>query len=354
VSGLSPPAGKQPLTLTLRILHNRGPVHLLWLVSLLAIVLTGAPAPALASTAPASHDHAVATSKTSPVATTPDRPTPPYLAGDPRARAARRKPGEHAHEGPGRAQRSEHARSRRPATPAGGAAPAELQQHLSQGPPSRGTKEAPITWLFEPESFSPMAKLVGDEQYSIVTDHLGTPVLMTDAGGKAVWSANIGVYGDLGDLDGERQACPFRWPGQYEDAETGLYYNRFRYYDAESGEYVSQDPTILFGGLNPYQYVGDPTRGCDPLGLWERISPKDAARSDAGLRERLQTLMYRDKRSAGGQGTHGLVHRVREQIHGKMRPGSAGWKTHEQAILRQQRSLRSALSEWSRRSGIPS
>ena len=51
---------------------------------------------------------------------------------------------------------------------------AELQQHLSQGPPLRGTKEAPITWLFEPERFAPMAKLVGYQHYSILTDHLGT------------------------------------------------------------------------------------------------------------------------------------------------------------------------------------
>ncbi|HAA67836.1 MAG TPA: hypothetical protein DCE55_01735 [Planctomycetaceae bacterium] len=41
----------------------------------------------------------------------------------------------------------------------------------------------------------------------------------------------MSIYGDLRNLTGDRHTCPFRWPGQYEDAETGRYYNRFRYYD---------------------------------------------------------------------------------------------------------------------------
>ena len=145
---------------------------------------------------------------------------------------------------------------------------AELSEHLAQGPPARGTREAPITWLFEPESFSPMAKLVGGERFSIVTDHLGTPVGMYSEAGEVVWSAGISACGELRDFEGKSpHACPFRWPGQYEDAETGLYYNRFRYYDAEVGGYVSQDPSGLAGGLRPAAYVGDPSTWVDPLGL---------------------------------------------------------------------------------------
>ena len=143
----------------------------------------------------------------------------------------------------------------------------ELEARLSQGPPERGDKKTPITWLFEPESFAPMAKLVGEGRMSIVTDHLGTPVLMADAEGRAHWSATTSTYGELRDLQGDRHACPFRWPGQYEDAETGLYYNRFRYYDPEAGEYVSQDPIGLEGDLRPYAYVWDPSVLIDPFGL---------------------------------------------------------------------------------------
>jgi RHS repeat-associated protein len=67
--------------------------------------------------------------------------------------------------------------------------------------------------------------------------------------------------------------CPFRWPGQQEDPETGLYYNRFRYYDPQLGAYVSQDPIGLLGGLAPYRYVADPLRFADCYGLIE-VDPR--------------------------------------------------------------------------------
>lgn len=61
--------------------------------------------------------------------------------------------------------------------------------------------------------------------------------------------------------------CNFRFVGQYADEESGLYYNRFRYYSPETGQYVSSDPIGLLGGFNPYGYVGIPTAFVDPLGL---------------------------------------------------------------------------------------
>nr|WP_308428678.1 HNH/ENDO VII family nuclease [Providencia thailandensis] len=61
--------------------------------------------------------------------------------------------------------------------------------------------------------------------------------------------------------------CHFRFAGQYEDREAGLYYNRFRYYDKDSGLYISPDPIGLLGGVNPYGYVHCPTGFIDPLGL---------------------------------------------------------------------------------------
>ncbi|WP_224240704.1 DUF6531 domain-containing protein [Hyalangium gracile] len=150
----------------------------------------------------------------------------------------------------------------------------ELAALPTQGPPEEvapgsepGTLEEPITWLFEPESFTPMARLVGDARYSILTDHLGTPTAMYDGAGREVWSASSDVYGNLETRTGERSACPFRFPGQYEDSETGLFYNRFRYYDPAIGRYVSQDPIGLAGGPAPYAYTHDPTTWADPLGL---------------------------------------------------------------------------------------
>jgi RHS repeat-associated protein len=61
---------------------------------------------------------------------------------------------------------------------------------------------------------------------------------------------------------------PFRQLGQYEDVETGLYYNRFRYYNPETGLYLSQDPIRLAGG-NPnfYAYVFNANSWVDLFGL---------------------------------------------------------------------------------------
>jgi RHS repeat-associated protein len=58
-----------------------------------------------------------------------------------------------------------------------------------------------------------------------------------------------------------------RFQGQQEDGETGLFYNRFRYYDPDAGLYLSPDPIGLAGGLRPFGYVPNPTGWIDPLGL---------------------------------------------------------------------------------------
>ncbi|MFV0505979.1 MAG: RHS repeat-associated core domain-containing protein [Bacteroidales bacterium] len=61
---------------------------------------------------------------------------------------------------------------------------------------------------------------------------------------------------------------PFLYQGQYFDEETGLAYNRFRYYNPAEGAYISQDPIGLAGGMpNLYAYVGDSNYWIDPWGL---------------------------------------------------------------------------------------
>jgi len=146
---------------------------------------------------------------------------------------------------------------------------AELEGMLAREPLERGNKGVPITWLFEPDSLAPLGRVCDGEPRSIVCDHLGTPALMAEGDGDCPWSLSIGVYGALRNVKGDRVACPFRWPGQYEDLETGLHYNRFRYYDPESGLYVSQDPIGLAGSANLYAYVSDPLASTDPFGLTE-------------------------------------------------------------------------------------
>ncbi|WP_255451573.1 RHS repeat-associated core domain-containing protein [Cellulophaga sp. L1A9] len=69
-------------------------------------------------------------------------------------------------------------------------------------------------------------------------------------------------------VTGSLADCPFRYQGQYEDVETGLYYNRFRYYAPDEGVYISQDP-IGLAGNNPnfYAYTFDSNSQIDPFGL---------------------------------------------------------------------------------------
>jgi RHS repeat-associated protein len=94
---------------------------------------------------------------------------------------------------------------------------------------------------------------------------------MYDEKGQAVWEAHLDIYGKVRTFAGRSLSdCPFRYQGQYEDAETGLYYNRFRYYSPEEGMYLSKDP-IGLAGNNPtlYGYVKDVNNVVDIFGLTE-------------------------------------------------------------------------------------
>ena len=68
-------------------------------------------------------------------------------------------------------------------------------------------------------------------------------------------------------VSGQCLKQPFRFQGQYFDEESGLHYNRFRYYDPSSGRFVSQDPIGLLGGFNLYEYAPNPIGWVDPFGL---------------------------------------------------------------------------------------
>ncbi|MCM2566317.1 PAAR-like domain-containing protein [Janthinobacterium kumbetense] len=102
-------------------------------------------------------------------------------------------------------------------------------------------------------------------------DHLGTPRELTDAQGKVVWSGRYKAWGRLLHVEGEIEQ-PLRFQGQYEDQETWLFYNRYRYYAPEPGRYLTQDPIKLLGGLNSYRYATNPTGWVDPLGLSKKCN----------------------------------------------------------------------------------
>jgi RHS repeat-associated protein len=153
------------------------------------------------------------------------------------------------------------------------------------------------TWIFEPESFSPLAKEDVTGRYAVVTDHLGTPTEMYDELGQLAWRMQLDTFG-VGKPDAALQSCPWRWPGQYEDEETGLYYNQLRYYDAYAGRYISQDPIGLLGGLNLYGYPTDPLEATDPWGL---------ASCSANAKKLAENLIAAGTKRAAGTAAHHIV-----------------------------------------------
>jgi RHS repeat-associated protein len=108
--------------------------------------------------------------------------------------------------------------------------------------------------------------------FYIHADHLNTPRIVVDQNGAKRWrwlAEPFGTTAPEANPDGLGVfAQHLRFPGQYADAESGLWYNYFRYYAAEVGAYVQSDPIGLDGGINTYAYVsGNPLNFTDPYGL---------------------------------------------------------------------------------------
>ncbi|MGZ8222758.1 MAG: InlB B-repeat-containing protein [Methylobacter sp.] len=117
--------------------------------------------------------------------------------------------------------------------------------------------------------------------YYIHADHLGTPRKITRPNdNRVVWSWESEAFGNslpdqnpsgLGDF-----VFNLRFPGQYYDAETGLFYNYFRDYDPAKGRYIESDPIGLAGGLNTYGYASqNPIGLTDPFGLHDTTSEQN-------------------------------------------------------------------------------
>ncbi|WP_216209336.1 DUF6531 domain-containing protein [Amycolatopsis aidingensis] len=136
-----------------------------------------------------------------------------------------------------------------------------------------------ITWDWHPDGTEVVAQVerrsarnapqewIDERFYSIISDHLGAPAEMLDTGGNPVWRSQASLWGEHVGSGQAAGPMPLRFPGQYFDSESGLSYNYFRYYDASTGRYQSNDPLGLLGGPNPHGYVGNPLELVDPLGL---------------------------------------------------------------------------------------
>ncbi|EEZ5610081.1 RHS repeat protein, partial [Escherichia coli] len=99
-------------------------------------------------------------------------------------------------------------------------------------------------------------------------DHRGLPLALISEDGNTAWSAEYDEWGNqLNEENPHHLHQPYRLPGQQHDEESGLYYNRHRYYDPLQGRYITPDPIGLRGGWNMYQYPLNPIQVIDPMGL---------------------------------------------------------------------------------------
>ena len=107
----------------------------------------------------------------------------------------------------------------------------------------------------------------GAGTYWFINNHLGAPRAIINSSGQVVWKAAYLPFGKAEILVNTIENN-FRLPGQYYDAETGLHYNMFRYYNPDTGRYITADPVGLSAGLNLFAYVGgDPVNFVDTIGL---------------------------------------------------------------------------------------
>ena len=99
-------------------------------------------------------------------------------------------------------------------------------------------------------------------------DHRGLPLALISTEGATEWCAEYDEWGNLLNEENPHQLQQLiRLPGQQYDEESGLYYNRHRYYDPLQGRYITQDPIGLKGGWNFYQYPLNPVQYIDSMGL---------------------------------------------------------------------------------------
>ncbi len=109
-------------------------------------------------------------------------------------------------------------------------------------------------------------------------NHLGTPQELTDKNGNVVWANYEYAWGGTyqsyykeqslnGIVIDKDELQPLKFQGQFYDVETGLHYNRFRYYDSDVGMFIQRDPIGLLGGNNVFQYAPNPIHWVDPWGL---------------------------------------------------------------------------------------
>ncbi len=146
-------------------------------------------------------------------------------------------------------------------------------------------------YLYYPDTFEPLALIEGSGEYGRIyhyhNDPNGCPTRLTDADGEVKWGASYTALGEIAELYLDKVGNPIRLQGQYADGETTLYYNRYRYYSAAVGQFVSSDPLRLRAGLNVYSYGPNVQGWIDPLGLAAKCAGKSGYDLEDAVRKKL-------------------------------------------------------------------
>jgi RHS repeat-associated protein len=157
------------------------------------------------------------------------------------------------------------------------------------------------TFCFEDESYAPLAHqdvmVEGDARsargwLAYLNDVVGTPEALILPNGQLAREIERTTWGAVRPAAAGEPTTPLRFAGQYADDETGLSYNRFRYYDPETATFISADPIGIAGGLNEFAYVPDPNSRFDPLGLTPTVVMGQGARLEAKRKADLRAQGY--------------------------------------------------------------
>ncbi|MBN3794362.1 RHS repeat-associated core domain-containing protein [Burkholderia sp. Ac-20392] len=167
----------------------------------------------------------------------------------------------------------------------------------------------------------PVSRSEPAEPYFFHNDPNGAPTTIIGARGSIVWEGSYSAWGWVS-LHGDRDEFeqPLRFQGQQHDDETGLHYNRNRYYDCDAGRFISLDPIGLRAG-NIETYAPNAITWIDPLGLAKQQLTKDDAvlRLYAERDQMERNQMFKGKQ--GGTVIAGVINRETEE----MEFGERGW-----------------------------
>ena len=185
-------------------------------------------------------------------------------------------------------------------------------------------------------------------RFFIFYNQVSTPILVTDESGKSVWNAKFEPYG-MADINHDDSFhMPLRFPGHYLDVETGLHYNRYRYYCPKVGRYIQPDPVGLEGGLNLYAYTRNPLLDIDVLGLGpcgRNRRPRRGSR--AGKRRQATRARRGRKRQARRERqARRLIEQMRYEVLGRLRQARAeGRNPGAISVVRDRRTGRTWVAE---------